>query len=184
MIWDGTTTVHDKWGTAPTTMFPVEIQVKLNVNADSITVYSLTGTGAEKDAGVTYFPTDSNTFTVLFSGLTGHTPWFGIKAFGHGLPGQVPTDRDPLPKSYLLEQNYPNPFNPTTGVRFQVSGVGDVKLTVYDLLGREVAVLVNERKQPGMYEVTFDGRGLSSGSYVCRMTAGPFVQARKMLLIK
>ena len=59
--------------------------------------------------------------------------------------------------------NFPNPFNPRTGVRFQVSGVSDVKLTVYDLLGREVSVLVNERKPPGSHEVRFDGSGLASG---------------------
>ncbi len=57
-------------------------------------------------------------------------------------------------------------------------------MVVYDVLGREVAVLVNERKQPGNYEVTFDGSSLSSGSYICRLTAGSFVQSKIMLLIR
>ncbi len=65
-----------------------------------------------------------------------------------------------------------------------MSGVSDVKITVYDILGREVAVLVNERKQPGSYEVSFDGRGLASGVYIYRMTAGTFTKSLKMLLIK
>jgi hypothetical protein len=100
-----------------------------------------------------------------------------------------------VPKDYYLEQNYPNPFNPKTGVRFQVPGVREegirdqgsgvsVKLVVYDMLGREVALLVNEQKIPGSYEVTFDGSGLASGVYIYRLTAGSFVQTRTMVLLK
>ena len=65
-----------------------------------------------------------------------------------------------------------------------MSGVSSVKITVYDLLGREVSTLVNERKAPGFYEVRFDGSGLSSGVYIYRMTSGSFVQSRKMQLLK
>jgi photosystem II stability/assembly factor-like uncharacterized protein len=88
------------------------------------------------------------------------------------------------PTCFSLDQNYPNPFNPKTGVRFEVLGASNVKLVVYDLLGREVAVLVNERKAPGSYEATFDGSGLASGVYIYRMTAGSFVQTRTMVLLK
>ncbi|RPH34923.1 T9SS C-terminal target domain-containing protein [bacterium] len=89
-----------------------------------------------------------------------------------------------VPVAFSLGQNYPNPFNPETGVRYQVSGLSDVKLTVYDMLGREVAVLVNEQKPAGFYEVKFDGAGLASGMYIYRLTAGSFVQSRTMLLLK
>jgi hypothetical protein len=89
-----------------------------------------------------------------------------------------------VPGTVELMQNYPNPFNPKTGVRFQVSGVSDVTLVVYDLLGRVVGVLVNERKAPGTYEVAFDGNGLASGVYIYRLRAGSFVQTRKMILMK
>jgi hypothetical protein len=96
-----------------------------------------------------------------------------------------------LPANYSLFQNYPNPFNPSTvigysvgGVRGQVLGVSEVRLVVYDLVGREVAILVNERKAPGSYQVKFDGSGLSTGVYMYRLTTGSFVQSRKMLLIK
>jgi hypothetical protein len=98
---------------------------------------------------------------------------------------------DDSPREFALLQNYPNPFNPKTGVRFQVpalSGVEgsgfSVKLVVYDLLGREVAVLVNERKQPGTYTVHFDGSTLASGVYVCRLTAGGRVASMKMILTR
>jgi hypothetical protein len=97
------------------------------------------------------------------------------------------TDVEDLPQApveFRLEQNYPNPFNPTTGIRFQVQGAGDVKLVVYDILGRDVAALVNEKKAAGSYEVRFDGAGLASGVYFYRLTAGSFVQSRKMILLK
>jgi len=89
-----------------------------------------------------------------------------------------------LPYETALLQNYPNPFNPKTGIRFEVSGVSDVKLAVYDLLGRKVVVLVNERKAPGRYEVSFDGSGLASGAYIYRLTVGNFVGTKTMLLVK
>ena len=88
------------------------------------------------------------------------------------------------PTAFSLSQNYPNPFNPQTAIRYQVSGVTDVKLVVYDLLGREVATLVNEKKTVGSHEVSFDGAGLASGVYFYRLTAGTFVQSRKMLMLK
>jgi hypothetical protein len=88
------------------------------------------------------------------------------------------------PESFELSQNYPNPFNPSTDIRFQVPAVGNVKLAVYDLLGREVAVLVNEKKESGSYQVTFNANNLASGVYMYRLQAGSFVEARKMLLIK
>jgi len=89
-----------------------------------------------------------------------------------------------VPELYTLSQNYPNPFNPKTGIRFQVPGVSDVRLAVYDILGREVAVLVNERKAPGRYEVSFDGSTLSSGVYFYRLAAGDFTQTKRLMLLK
>lgn len=89
-----------------------------------------------------------------------------------------------VPLSFGLEQNFPNPFNPTSEIRYQVSDSRHVKLAVYDLLGREVAVLVNETKAPGSYQTTFNASGLASGVYLSRMTAGDFVQTRRMILTK
>jgi hypothetical protein len=93
-----------------------------------------------------------------------------------------------VPSAFALGQNYPNPFNPETGIRYQVSGISNgatfVSLKVFDLLGREVATLVNEQKPPGRYEVRFDGAGLASGVYLCRMAAGEFIQTRKLVLMK
>lgn len=88
------------------------------------------------------------------------------------------------PPAFTLEQNFPNPFNPKTVVRSQYPVVSDVKLAVYDMLGRKVALLVDERRAAGRYEDSFDALGLASGTYILRMTAGSFVQSRKMTVLK
>jgi hypothetical protein len=88
------------------------------------------------------------------------------------------------PAVFSLRQNYPNPFNPSTTIAYQIPSAGRVMLSVYDLLGRVVATLVDERKDAGSYTVRFDGRALSSGVYIYRLTAGQYIQTRKMVLTK
>jgi hypothetical protein len=89
-----------------------------------------------------------------------------------------------LPREFKLLQNCPNPFNPVTLIRFDLPASGDVRIAVCDLLGREVAVLVDERKSAGKHEVAFDGSSLASGMYVYRMRSGTSVLTRKMMVIK
>ena len=104
-----------------------------------------------------------------------------------------------VPKSFSLYQNYPNPFNPTTKIRFalpalplrqaglppspQGEGLG-VRVTIYDILGREIKTLVNEQLQPGTYEVDFDGTDYASGVYYYTLTAGNYIETRKMVLLR
>ncbi len=93
----------------------------------------------------------------------------------------------PFVTQFALEQNYPNPFNPSTVIGYRVEGMGDrvwVTLKVYDILGREVATLVNEVKQPGAYTVPFEGSNLASGVYFYRLSAGNFVQTKKLILLR
>ncbi len=89
-----------------------------------------------------------------------------------------------FPGEYVLNQNYPNPFNPTTKITYQISKESNVEIKVYNILGAEVASLVNETKEPGYYEVEFNSINLPSGTYIYRMTAGDFVQVKKMVLMK
>jgi hypothetical protein len=89
-----------------------------------------------------------------------------------------------VPEVFTLSQNYPNPFNPETKIKFQIPTSSDVVLQVFDVLGREVKTLVNERLQPGSYETTFDGKDLSSGVYLYRLQAGGFVETKKLLLLR
>lgn len=89
-----------------------------------------------------------------------------------------------FPESFSLEQNYPNPFNPTTNIGFRIAEFGFTILKVYDVLGKEIATLVNEEKPAGSYEVEFDASGLSSGIYFYKLQAGSFLETKKMLLLK
>jgi hypothetical protein len=93
-----------------------------------------------------------------------------------------------LPQTFQLFQNYPNPFNPETVIRYQVAGASsqnsEVSLRVYDLLGREVATLVNAPQSAGFYAVTFDASGLSSGIYLYRLQAGQFTDAKRLIVMK
>jgi hypothetical protein len=113
---------------------------------------------------------------------TGTIPVIGVSwlsAIAVGVPEEKFS-----PSEFVLHQNFPNPFNPSTVIRYQVPATTPVKLVVYDLLGREVEVLIDETKTPGEYTATFDAKGLSSGVYLYRLEAGNFVQTRRMLLVK
>ena len=89
-----------------------------------------------------------------------------------------------IPKDFILEQNYPNPFNPSTVIRYQLPVAGNVIFKVYDVLGNEVASLVNENKSAGNYEVDFNAKNLSSGVYFYKLQVGSFSQTMKMILLK
>ena len=85
---------------------------------------------------------------------------------------------------FRLEQNYPNPFNPSTTIRYELPMSSMVRLSVSDILGRKVSVLVNERKDAGVHEVRFDGSNLASGVYFYRLQAGDVVQTKRLLLLR
>jgi hypothetical protein len=89
-----------------------------------------------------------------------------------------------FPEEYFLSQNYPNPFNPSTKIEYSVSQASFVQLKVYDILGNEVATLVNEEKNRGVYSINFDASQLASGIYFYSLSAGSFVQTKKMILVQ
>ncbi|CAN5511547.1 hypothetical protein BH10BAC5_BH10BAC5_16460 [soil metagenome] len=89
-----------------------------------------------------------------------------------------------IPVNFLLEQNYPNPFNPSTKIKFSVHQSSEIILKVFDLSGKEIAVLVNENLQPGEYETAFNGENYSSGVYYLKMIAGSYSETKKMTLLK
>ena len=95
----------------------------------------------------------------------------------------IEKDNDGL-KDFVLFQNYPNPFNPSTTLSFVISHQSFVTLKVFDVLGNEIATLVNEEKQPGVYEVEFDASILSSGTYFYKLKAAEFFETNKMILLK
>ncbi len=99
-------------------------------------------------------------------------------------------DQNEIPNEFVLNQNYPNPFNPTTTISYSIPSVtsdlslSNVQLKVYDILGKEVATLVNEQQSPGNYKVEFDSSKLTSGIYFYTIRAGSFIETKKMLLMK
>ena len=97
-----------------------------------------------------------------------------------GIAETTPT----TPLQTELFQNYPNPFNPSSDIRFSIAQTDHVTLKVYDVLGREVAVLVNDVKKPGTYDVVVDASGLASGVYFYRLQVGAFAETRRMIAVK
>ncbi len=89
-----------------------------------------------------------------------------------------------IPAAFALDQNYPNPFNPSTKIRYSVPERSDVLIRVFDIMGTEVAKIVNESKEAGVYEASFDAAGLPSGMYMYELRAGSVVISKKMLLLK
>ncbi len=114
----------------------------------------------------------------------GHVYLYHLLQQENGAPATGVTATQELTRAFELQQNYPNPFNPLTVISSQLTVDSRMKLAVYDLLGREVAVLANGRYPAGRYSFTFDGSSLSSGVYFYRLEAGSFVETRRMMLLK
>jgi hypothetical protein len=107
----------------------------------------------------------------------------GNVAMWDGLTGISKSNHN-VPDNFSLSQNYPNPFNPSTKISFNLPKSGNVELKVYNIIGKEVATVINGFKQAGSYEVTFDASALSSGVYFYRLTSGSFSSTHKMTLVK
>jgi hypothetical protein len=126
---------------------------------------------------------DGNSTTEFIGGC-----WDGrIICFSGGLnvPIGIHNLSGVVPEKFNLEQNYPNPFNPTTKIKFDIPKNNiNVSLKIYDVIGREIKMLVNERLQTGSYEYVFDATGLSSGVYFYKLVAGEFSSVKRMLLVK
>ncbi len=120
------------------------------------------------------------TDSFIFAGIESNSVWRRPLSEIIGI-NNISTE---TPSKYSLSQNYPNPFNPKTNLKFDISKLGDVKLVVYDIMGREVQTLVNEKLQPGTYEASFDGSLLNSGVYFYKLVTDGFTETKKMLMIK
>jgi len=132
--------------------------------------YSIDGTVSQSVAG-----SSSNTSDINDIGF-----WYLQSNAVTGVRSQS----DVIPEKFLLFQNYPNPFNPSTTINYQLHTNSYVTLKVYDILGREVVTIVNEKENTGSYSVKFDGSQFASGVYFYRLTAGSFVSVKKLTLLK
>jgi hypothetical protein len=114
----------------------------------------------------------------IFAGTYGSSVWKRSELTGvNNISGSIP-------KSYNLYQNYPNPFNPSTKIKFDLPKSSSAKLVIYDILGREVAILVNEQLKPGNYNIEWNASNFPSGVYFYKLVAGDYVEVKKMILIK
>ncbi|MBS1519040.1 MAG: T9SS type A sorting domain-containing protein [Bacteroidetes bacterium] len=134
-----------------------------------------------------------NTFAgYIFGGirayLPNNTPSFPSEYIFRVYINPVPIGIQPVsgnvPESFRLGQNFPNPFNPVTKIKFEVPASGNVRLAVYNSLGNEVAVIADQKMNPGVYQTEFSAEGLSSGVYYYKLTSGNFSETKKMLLLK
>jgi hypothetical protein len=112
--------------------------------------------------------------------LNGTTRYYILDPISTG----INSEKDNFPKEFTLYQNYPNPFNPVTTLRYSIPQNSNVKLVVYDILGKEVVTLVNEEKHGGTYELNWNAVNLPSGVYFYQLQAGSFVENKKMVLLK
>lgn len=111
-------------------------------------------------------------------------PFFNIALWNGSLQTTGVDNAAGTPHEFALRQNYPNPFNPTTVIPFDLAATGAVSMTVFDVLGQNIATLVNEVRLPGSYEVVWDASGLGGGVYYCRLSAGGTVRMTKMVLMR
>jgi hypothetical protein len=108
----------------------------------------------------------------------------GVETMHDIIVTATPIGNESVPMEYALHQNYPNPFNSTTQIRFDIKEQGLVQLVVFDLLGREIATLVNEELDASSYSISWDASGLSSGIYFYKLNVNNFTMVRKSLYLK
>jgi hypothetical protein len=140
---------------------------------------------------IAHDPAKSNGYSYVFNKTSISQSWFNKGGISYTFypVGSYPTSIENALENlsvdeFTLYQNYPNPFNPGTSISFSLPQAEQVKISVYDMLGREVAVLVNDYLESGIHTTLFDGKNLSSGVYVYRIEAGSFVKAKRMILLK
>ena len=116
----------------------------------------------------------------MFAGSNGASIWRRLLAESIGIK-KISTE---IPSEYSLSQNYPNPFNPSTTIKYEIPRSGLVNINVFDVLGREVATLVNEKQNPGTYEVKWDATNYPSGVYFYKLISGYSSETKKLVLVK
>ena len=167
------------------TAFGKSYQVQLS---DDNVTYKTIFTESNGDGGIDKIVTSEQCRYVKIVCLQRGTEW-GYSLFEivvhDTTPAQVGTETPPIPHEYALFQNYPNPFNPSTTIKYQLPMNNHVTLKVYDLLGKEIATLVNEQKNAGTYSIQFSVKGeFGSGIYFYTLRAGNFTATKKLLLLK
>ncbi len=164
----------------------------LKYNSEGIEQWVARYNGSENlyDGALSLAIDDSeNVYVTGFSYIDQYCSEYVTIKYIQSTPVSVKEEEIKKPGSYLLYQNYPNPFNPGTVIAYELKGTAFVNLKVYDLMGKEVITLVNEKQTGVSYQVIWNGRNkygkeVSSGIYFCQLRAGDFYQTKKMILIR
>jgi hypothetical protein len=194
------------WGSSANTNYQPDIVGVRNANNHRFTFNTISTTDSVHHVNVTTAGGTHHIFnmngTSLVSGVQGSKPAIRLVSgdtcmsiyaatgpynvwAAYGCTGPITNiSNNFIPVSYSLEQNYPNPFNPSTNIMYSISNSGLTRLVVYDILGKEISILVNEVKEPGSYLITFDATNVSSGVYFYKLSSGDFTQTRSMLILK
>ena len=163
--------------------YRVQLSKTYVFNTRAVEIHGVTRTALMPELPDGLEPEGTWYWRVASKNQEGVSHWSEVRSFSMAVPSDAGLQED-LPGDVFLEQNYPNPFNPSTRIRFALPGQVHVHLTVYDLLGRKVAVLVDEVRPGGWHTVTFNADRLSSGVFFYRLEAGGSIQTGKMLYIK
>ena len=144
--------------------------------------YNGASNGNDYGTGILVDASNDVVITGYIAGTIGATS--DIVTIKYSQPVGIATISSEIPEKFSLFQNYPNPFNPSTNIKFDIPNDAKVKITVYDMLGREIYVLVNKELKSGSYSIRFDASALPSGVYFYTLSAGSYSETKKMLLIK
>jgi hypothetical protein len=199
--------VYSNNGGNPGTKLGTTVQHPLQLlNAGTLNYVQMLGSGVTVTNGTDFFvvlsqsnPTDTlivrtdNATSSTRSMFSDGSLWISagtnlrvsaLVSYGSGLSAVEPPAESGLPAAYALEQNYPNPFNPSTTIRFSIPVAGHVSLKIFDVLGQEVATLVDDDVVAGVHTAQWKPDGVASGMYLYRLEAGSFNESRKLLLLK
>ena len=167
MVWDGETTVHDRWGGPPTRMKRVWVRLSLSVRADSIRIHPLDPTGAVLVEPFTVLPEVDGSFDVTLNQNRYPTVWFGLERFAENdtLPPETPETE--VPASFHFYRNFPNPFKTRTTFRVDLPEAGRLRITILDTRGRLTYTVEDGEKDAGIHEFAWTS-ALPSGIYFCR----------------
>lgn len=173
MVWDGTQTVHNQWGSAPTEILPLALELELNITADSIHLYPLDPQGAE-GTRITYLPETNGQFVITIDQGATQSLWYGLEAFG-----VVVGQSEPLARSFDW-QVFPNPADEEVHVRFELEKSALVRLSLVDLHGRVVQVLGEKHLQSGPYQLSNAIGHLPGGIYLLKLEVGEEVFCKRL----
>lgn len=175
MVWDGIQTVHNQWGTTPTEIFPLEVDLELDITADSLRIYPLNPIGAES-SWVTYTPASDGKFYLSIDQAESQRLWYGLEAFG------IVVGQEELVSNNVDIQVFPNPAHDNIEVSFNLEHPEQIRFRLCDLNGRQVKLLQGKYLMTGQNTIPIALDNLVAGVYVLRIEIGEALYFKKLII--